>query len=96
MSRLNYNRIGAIVPVACSLLALCEVAIVLATGWERHLQDEGAAAHIFQLLIVVQIPFVILYLATLPKSNMRRSIIVLGMQFLAAAAAIGAVGALGL
>lgn len=63
------NRIGAIVPVVMSLLALSLVLVVVTTGWERGLKDEGAAAHLFQLLIVGQVPFVMAYLIT---ANWRR------------------------
>ena len=58
------NRLGAVAPTVMSLLALADVLVVVTTGWERHLTDEGAAAHIFQLLIVGQVPFLLMYLTT--------------------------------
>ena len=64
MNRQGLNRVGAIVPVVFSLLALAVVLVVATTGWERHLRDEGAAAHIFQLLIVAEAPFILLFLVT--------------------------------
>ena len=64
MNRQKINRVSAIVPVVMSLLAVALVLVVVTTGWERHLNDEGAAAHIFQLLIVVQVPFILAFLAT--------------------------------
>ena len=64
MNRQKINRISAIMPVILSLLALLDVMFVVITGWERHLKDEGAAAHIFQLLIVAQTPFMLAYFAT--------------------------------
>jgi hypothetical protein len=64
MNRQKINRISAIAPVILSLLALLDIMIVVTTGWERHLKDEGAAAHIFQLLIVTQAPFVLAFFAT--------------------------------
>ena len=64
MNRQKINRISALAPVILSLLALLDVMIVVITGWERHLKDEGAAAHIFQLLIAAQVPFMLAYFAT--------------------------------
>lgn len=58
------NCLSATAPTVMSLLALADVLMVVITGWERHLKDEGAAAHIFQLLIVGQLPFIALFLVT--------------------------------
>jgi hypothetical protein len=88
---MTINRIGAIVPIAMSLLALSLVLAVATTGWERGLKDEGAAAHIFQLLVVGQLPFIAAYLIT---ANWRRGVTVavpIALQFGALALAIGAV-----
>ena len=65
------NRIGTLVPTIMSVSALAVVLIVVTTGWERHLKDEGAAAHIFQLLIVGQLPFILAFFAT---ANWRRPV----------------------
>ena len=64
MTRQKINRICAAIPIVMSLLALGVVLVVVTTGWERGLQDEGAGAHIFQLLIVLQAPFILAHLAT--------------------------------
>ncbi len=64
MNRRKINRISAAVPVVMSLAALLIVLIVVATGWERNLADEGTAAHLFQLLIVAQAPFILVFLLT--------------------------------
>ncbi len=64
MDRQKINRISGIIPVVMSLVALLVVLIVVFTGWERNLTDEGTAAHIFQLLIVLQAPIILLFLAT--------------------------------
>jgi hypothetical protein len=72
-----------------SLMALLIVAIVVSTGWERNLTDEGAAAHIFQLLIVAQVPFVVAFLVT---ADWRRIVAVarsLAIQLLAIGTALG-------
>jgi len=52
-----------------SLLALFIVLVVVMTGWQRHDRDEGTAAYLFQLLIVLQIPLFAIFLAT---ANWRR------------------------
>lgn len=58
------NRLSAIAPTVMSLLALADVLMVVITGWERRLKDEGTAAHIFQLLIVGQLPVIAMFLVT--------------------------------
>jgi uncharacterized YccA/Bax inhibitor family protein len=91
MDRQKINRIGALAPVALSLLAFLVLAAAMATGWERGLKDEGAVAHIFQLLIIAQAPFIVLFLAT---ANWRRLPQVAGslaLQAVALAVACGPV-----
>src|SRR5438552_274619 len=61
MNRQKINHISAIVPIVMSSLALLTVLAVITTGWERNLKDEGAAAHIFQILVVAQIPFTLAF-----------------------------------
>lgn len=51
-------------PVVMSALALLIVLVVFTTGWERGLKDEGAAAHLWQLLVVFQLPLVLAFLTT--------------------------------
>jgi hypothetical protein len=92
MNRQKINRISAIMPVILSLLALLDVMFVVTTGWERHLKDEGAAAHIFQLLIVAQTPFLLAYFATANWSDRVVSIArPLVVQLLAVGVAFGSV-----
>ena len=64
MRREKINRVSGITPIVMSLLALSIVLIVVTTGWERDLKDEGTAAHLFQLLIVAQVPFIVTFFAT--------------------------------
>src|SRR3954469_21855851 len=92
MNREKINRISALVPVILLLLALLDVMIVVTTGWERHLKDEGAAAHVFQLLIVAQAPFILAYFATANWGDRVVSIArPLAVQILAIGAAFGIV-----
>ena len=56
-------------PIALSAITFSVVVVVLTTGWQRWLTDEGTAAHIWQLLMILQVPLVALFLAT---ANWRR------------------------
>ena len=69
MRRDLINRIAANTPLVLSLIAFTLVLVAVATGWGQVRGDEGAAAHIFQLLIVVQLPFMVTYMMT---ANWRR------------------------
>ena len=64
MTHHRLNRVAARVPLVCSLAAFTLVVTALVTGWETHDADEGAAAHLFQLLIVAQLPFIAAFLLT--------------------------------
>jgi hypothetical protein len=91
MNRQKINHISAIVPIVMSSLALLTVLAVITTGWERNLKDEGAAAHIFQILVVAQIPFTLAFLVT---ANWKQGMLVvrpLAFQFLPIGIAFGLV-----
>jgi len=91
MNRQKINNVSAVIPVVMSFFALLIVLTVVITGWERHLKDEGAAAHIFQILIAAQLPFVLSFLVT---ANWKRGVLVarpLAFQFLAIGLALGSV-----
>jgi hypothetical protein len=94
MSRQTLNRLSAFLPVLMSLLALIDVGIAVTTGWERGLEDEGAAAHIFQLLVVAQAPLILLFLATADWRRIVRVVAWLAAQSLALALAFAPVAAL--
>ena len=64
MVRQNINRISAIMPVILSVAALLLATMAGLAGWEKGTADEGTLAHIFQLLIVAQVPFVLAFIAT--------------------------------
>ena len=91
MNRQKINRVSAIIPVCMSLAALLVVLIVVSTGWERNLSDEGAAAHIFQLLIVAQIPFVLAFLVTADWQRLMQVARPLVLQILSVGIAVGSV-----
>jgi hypothetical protein len=57
MTRSRFNQVASVLPLVCSALA---AAVVLANliAQIAPSPDEGASAHIFQLLIVVQLPVI--------------------------------------
>ena len=91
MDRGRINRISGLVPIVLSLLALGIVAVAVTTGWERGLKDEGVGAHLFQLLIVAQIPFILLFLATADWRRARQVAAPLAGQVAGLMLAFGAV-----
>jgi len=86
------RRPSAFLPLAMSLAALGLVVWFVASfGVVRGQHDEGAAARIFQVLMVAQIPIVGYFALTwLPRAP-RPAIVILGLQLLAGLAAIGLV-----
>ncbi|MDB6087347.1 MAG: hypothetical protein JWN85_131 [Gammaproteobacteria bacterium] len=87
---------SAFAPLAMSLTALLMVLGSVATFGVVHGADEGAVAHIWQLLMAGQVPalayFVIRWLPRVP----RQTLYVLGLQISAALAALAPVYFLGL
>ena len=83
------------IPIAMSLAALCTVLARLALFWTAPQSDEGAAAHIFQLLIAGEVPILIFYaVKSLPRSP-KASMQVIGVQILAVVAALAPIYLLG-
>jgi hypothetical protein len=80
MNRSQLNRITGIAPVAMSTAAVALLAVVLLTGWERDLKDEGAAAHTWQLLVGLQLPLIVLHLVSADWSRPRRPLLILAAQ----------------
>ena len=91
MTRAQINRWTGVLPVAMSLAALAIVLIAVTTGWERHLADEGVAAHLFQLLIAGEVPLVLLFLLTAERGRMATIIRLAAIQVAAVALALGSV-----
>ena len=87
---------AAWIPIAMSLAALVTVLFHIAIFGAAREADEGAAAHIWQLLMAGQAPIVAFYgLRWLPRAP-RRTLQVLGVQAGAALAALAPVYWLGL
>jgi hypothetical protein len=51
-------------PIVMSCLAILLLVIALTTGWERGYKDEGVVAHTWQLLIGLQVPLILAFIAT--------------------------------
>jgi hypothetical protein len=79
---------SAFLPVAMSLGALATVSLFVALHGTAPQADEGAAAHIWQLLMVAQLPIVLLFaIKWLPQSP-RQAVPILAVQVGAALAAM--------
>lgn len=82
---------SAVLPIVMSLAGLAVVVGHAAIYGTAHEVDEGAAAHIFQLLMVLQVPLVAVFaFRWLPKVP-RQTLNVLTLQAGAALAAFAAV-----
>jgi hypothetical protein len=82
---------GAFIPLAMSLAALATVLIQIALFGTARQPDEGAAAHIFQLLMVLQLPIVLFFaIRWLPRFP-RAALMVLALQAAAGLAALAPV-----
>jgi hypothetical protein len=81
----------ALLPMAMSLVALTVVIVSVGTSSVVHQTDEGAAAHIWQLLMCGQIPILLLFAAKwLPRAP-RQTVCLLVLQAGAALAAMAPV-----
>jgi hypothetical protein len=72
--RFMATRASAILPIAMSFAALAVLAAALLFGWGRGpTGDEGAAAHLWQLLMAGQLPiigyFVVRWVAVDPRAG---------------------------
>ena len=82
---------SAFLPVAMSLAALVTVLIHIALFGAAREPDEGAAAHIFQLLIIIQVPIVVFFaIKWLPRFP-KPALLVLALQAAAGLAALAPV-----
>jgi len=79
------KRPSGFVPIAMSLTALAVVLGAVLTVGAKRQPDEGAAAHIFQLLIAGQAPILAFFLLQWLRKDAKAALTVLALQ----AAAIG-------
>ena len=82
---------SALIPIAMSLAALATVLCHIALFGIAREADEGAAAHIWQLLMAGQAPGIFFYIvSSLPRAP-KETLQVLGLQIVAALAALAPV-----
>jgi hypothetical protein len=82
---------SAFLPVAMSIAALGTVLIFIALHGTAPQSDEGAAAHIWQLLMVVQLPIIGFFaIKWLPQSP-RQALPIMALQVCAVLAAMAPV-----
>ena len=87
----------ALVPIVMSIAALVILFLALAFGiGTSNDGDEGAAAHLWQLLMIGQLPIVAFFAITWVPRAPREAIAVLAVQFLAAISSLAPVFLLGL
>ncbi len=89
--RQKINNFSRVAPLIMSLLALVLVIEgLLQFGLDHREVDEGWQAHLFQLLMLLQVPVVILFAATMNWKQPSRALLFLGLQAAAWSAAFGA------
>lgn len=87
----SIRKPAAFIPVAMSLAALSIVVGHVAIYGVIHEADEGTPAHLFQILMALQVPLVAYFaFKWLPRAP-RQALPLLGLQILAAAAAFASV-----
>ena len=89
--RTMLKRPSAFLPVAMSLAALALVLVHLFLSGEARETDEGAAAHLWQILMVAQVPIVAFFAIRWLPRNPRSALPVLAVQAGAALAALAPV-----
>jgi len=82
---------SAFLPVAMSIAALTTVLIFLALHGPAPQADEGAAAHIWQILMAAQVPIIAFFAIKWVPQWPREAGLILGLQAVAALAAIAPV-----
>jgi hypothetical protein len=87
---------SAYVPIAMSLAALATVALHVARFGAAREPDEGAAAHIWQLLMAAQLPVIAFFAVKWLPQAPKEALVVLALQMVAVLAALAPVFLLGL
>ena len=88
------RRPSACLPMAMSLAALGLIVAHIVTAGVAPQRDEGLAAHLWQLLIVAQLPVILYFAVTWLPRTPRPAWLVLAIQLLAMVAAIAPVAIL--
>jgi hypothetical protein len=95
MDGASIYRVSRIAPQTMSLLALT----ICVVGWVGIVRDppgdEGALAHMYQLIMVGQIPLMVIFLVTVARRGLRQNLPVLALQIALWISALAAVPILG-
>ena len=87
---------SAIAPIVMSLIALAVVLIAIAISGTKRQADEGAAAHLWQLLMAGQLPILAWFAFQWLKRDLKAGLLVVALQIGAFVAALLPVWLLGL
>ena len=79
---------SAFVPIAMSATALTVVLVYAAVFGTARQADEGAAAHVWQLLMAAQVPIIAVFAIMRARVQPRQGLLVLALQIGAALAAM--------
>jgi hypothetical protein len=71
---------SSIIPILMSGAALAVVVAAVTLFGARPKQDEGAAAHLFQIMIAGQLPFVAWFASQRLRRDFKTAVIVIGFQ----------------
>ncbi|HZZ64871.1 MAG TPA: hypothetical protein VFE17_05185 [Candidatus Baltobacteraceae bacterium] len=85
------KQFSVIFPISASLVSLGLVLVHAATHGTAHEADEGTAAHLFQILMVAQIPVILFFAVNWLPRERKGALKVLGVQGTAALAAFASV-----
>lgn len=85
------QRPSGYVPLLLSAAAALTIAVQLLTHGAAPSPDEGAAAHIFQLLMVAEVPCIAFFAFTRLPADPRRGLVVLALHLGAVAAVLAPV-----
>ncbi len=78
---------SAFLPVIMSLLALALVISYVALFGTARQEDEGTAAHLWQLLMAAQLPIIAFFALRWLPQRPKQALLILALQFVAALAA---------
>jgi hypothetical protein len=81
----------AFLPITLSLCALATVLVFLVLHGPAPQVDEGAAAHIWQLLMAAQVPVVVIFMITWVQKFPKQTLLILAIQVTAALTAMAPV-----
>ncbi len=94
-AKLLINLWSGRVPIAMSAAAIGLLLFAFTTGWGKGPPgDEGAAAHLWQLLVGLQIPLIVAFVATADWRRPLGPLAILGLQVLALMIAMAPVAVL--